>query len=221
VAAHGNMLLSALVDMLRRAYPVTARILGKCGFDAAALDFARRFPSTNPDPPNGYGGDFAEFLAEQLPIADSLFLADLAALDWLWTEAHLATDAPVLDLGDLAHDDEIAWTIHRLPLHPAAGFIWLKTPAVTVWQAHQKGRDTIAPDFRAEGALVTRKDGRVALRSITRPEHRRLAGLRLGEGISQAAEATAALYPEADVSAVLAKLVRSGAFAKPPTMEQI
>jgi len=209
--------LSALVAFLQGAYPVTARILGEPGFGAAALAFALRHAPAYPVSV-AHGGGFAEFLAEQFPIGDALHLADVATLERLWTEAHFAADAPALGLDELP-EDEAAWTMHRLPLHPATGFIWLKTPAVTVWQAHQKGRDTIAPEFRAEGALVTRSDGRVALRSITRPEHRILSGLRLGEGVGRAAEAMTALYPEADVASILTALVSSGAFARPSDIE--
>jgi hypothetical protein len=209
--------LSALVAFLRGAYPVTARLLGEPSFGAAALAFALRHAPVCPVPV-AYGGDFAGFLAEQFPIGDALHLADVATLERLWTEAHLAADAPVLGHGELPKA-EGDWATHRLPLHPATGFIWLKTPAVTVWQAHQKGHDAVAPEFRAEGALVTRSGGRVALRSISRPEHRMLSGLRLGEDVGQAAEAMTALYPEADVASVLTDLVSSGAFAGSPDIE--
>jgi len=217
VAEFRDRSLSALVAFLRATYPVTAGMLGEAVFNAAALAFALRH-SPAYSVPVAHGGDFAEFLAEQFPTGDALHLADVATVERLWTEAHVAADAPALGLDQL-RKGEAAWTRHRLPLHPATGFIWLKTPAVTVWQAHRKGRGTVAPEFRAEGALVTRSEGRVALRSITRPEHRMLSGLSLGEAVAQAAEAMTALYPEADVASVLTDLVSSGAFARAPHME--
>ena len=77
---------SALVDALRVAYPVTAKILGKAGFEAAARAFARRnAPDGTVDA--GYGRGFAPFLAEQLQITDQLYLADVASLERLRTEA--------------------------------------------------------------------------------------------------------------------------------------
>ena len=69
-----------------------------------------------------------------------------------------------------------------------------------------------APEWRAEGALVTRPNGQVALRQIGRPEHRMLSGLRLRETVGEAAAATTALYPEADPDLIFAELVGSGAF---------
>ena len=214
VAAYRNKSLAALVDILRGAYRVTARILGEAGFDAAALAFARRHPPADPAP-IGYGRGFADFLAEQLPpFAHAPYLADVATLERLWTEAELADDAPALELADLTHEDKAVWTIRRLPLHPATRFIWLSTPAVTVWQAHQDGLEAIAPERRPEGALVTRRTNRVGLQPIDRPEHRMLYGLRLGEGVREAAAAAAILYPQADTAAVFAKLVGSGAFAR-------
>jgi hypothetical protein len=214
VAAYRNRSLAAVVDILRAAYRVTARILGESGFDAVALAFARRFPPADPAP-SGYGRGFADFLAEQLPAADIPYLPDIATLERLWTESQLAPDAPALDLGDLGRGGAAVWATRRLPLHPAARFVWLSTPAVTVWQSHEGGGAATAFEHRAEGALVTRRHGRVGLQSIGRPEHRLLFGLRLGERIGQAAGATAALYPEADVALLFANLVGGGAFARP------
>ncbi|MEA3040399.1 MAG: hypothetical protein QOE79_2912 [Sphingomonadales bacterium] len=210
-AAYRTRSLAALVDMLRAAYRVTARILGDSGFDAAARAFARRFPPADSEPA-GYGRGFADFLAEQAPAADIPYLADVATLERLWTEANLAPDAPALELGDLGADDDAVWTARRLPLHPAARFVWLSTPAVTIW-SHGGAAAAAAPARGAEGALFTRRRGRVALRPIGRPEHRLLFGLRLGERVGQAAGATASLYPEADVASLFAGLIGSGAFA--------
>ena len=208
-----NKPVQAMVDRLRGDYQVTARILGEPRFGAAALAFARKYPSADPAA-SDYGRGFADFLAEQLAVADLPHLADVATLEQLWAEVQAAEDAPVLELGDLA-DDDPAWTTRRLDLHPATRFVWLSTPAVTLWQAYGNGSGDIAVERRAEGALVTRRDGRVDLRPITRPEHRLLSGLRLGERIGEASEATAGLYPEADIASALADLVGSGAFARP------
>ena len=214
IAAFRNEPVSAMVDRLRGTYRVTARILGEPRFGAAALAFARKYRPADPAA-SDYGRGFADFLAEQPAIADIPHLADVATLERLWTEAHLAADAPVLEIGDLADGDQ-AWTARRVQLHPATRFVWLSTSAVTLWQMDGDGSGEIAVERRAEGALVTRRDGRVALRPITRPEHRLLSGLRLGERIGEASQATAALYPEADIASVFADLVGSGAFARPP-----
>jgi hypothetical protein len=206
---------SALTGILRASYPVTARMLGGSGFDAAALAFARRY---RPDGPAtaGYGDGFAEFLAGQPRIAGVPGLADVAALERLWTEAHLAPGAPVLDPGDLGDGGLDGWAARRLKLHPAARFIWLATPAVTTWRACRDGCGTPPPERRAEGALVTRPADRVSLRPIGRPEHRILFGLRLGESVGEAAAAAASLYREADVESLIAGLAGSGAFAGSP-----
>ena len=206
-----NRPLAASVDALRGAYPVTAKILGKTGFQAAARAFARRHATDGPLDA-GYGRDFAPFLAEQLRISDQLYLADVAMLERLRTEALLAATAPVLELGEVARFDEAGRANLRLELHPAAGLAWLTSPAVTIWHAHQQGAGMPPADWRAEGALVTRPNGQVALRHIGRPEHRMLSGLRLRETVGEAAAATRALYPEADADLIFAELVDSGAF---------
>lgn len=214
ITAHTRRSLAALADSLRLAYRVTARILGRPRFQAAALAFARRHPPADPVPA-AFGDRFPDFLAEQQPLPGLPYLADVAALDRLWTEAHLAPHADALALDDLAVDGNGEWRTRRLTLHPAAGFLWFTSPAVSLWQAHQDGIDAVLPEAQAEGALVTRPKHRVALRSISRPEHRMLFGLRLGERIDEAAAATAKVYPEADPDEVLAELVGSGAFMRP------
>jgi hypothetical protein len=220
-AVYRNTSVNALIDVLRGNYPVTAAIVGSEAFDELAFDYARRQPPADPVL-LGYGDGFAEHLESQIWIGELPYLGGVARLDRLHLEAQLAGDAPVLALADLAAIGADGWMKLRLPLHPAARFVWLRSPAMTIWIAHraEDGFDRLAPEWRAEGTLFTRPGGAVEAAAIGAPEHRLLSGLRLGESVAEAAAATADLYPEADFASLFALLVNRGAFARPPQLER-
>ena len=209
----------ALIGALRGNFPVAAEIIGDEGFEHVAHGFASAHPPRDPVL-IGYGGGFADFLAGQPFASEIPYLADVACIERLRTEAHIAADAPALDFRDLARAGEEGWSELRLKLHPATRFDWLSTPALTIWQAHRQGFETLAPEWRAEGVLVTRGADALEVQPISAPEHRMLFGLRISETIGQAATATAGVYPTADIAGIFAKLVNSGAFARPLQLER-
>jgi hypothetical protein len=221
LAVYRNNVAVGLIDALRAAYPVTAEILGGDAFDALAHDFARAHPPTGPVLLD-YGAGFATFLSAQPWTSELPYLAGVAELERLATESHLAADLPPLALADLAALGVERWMALRLPLHPAARFAWLRTPAMTIWLAHRdsSGFESLAPEWRAEGALFTRPADAVHACLITAPAHRLLSGLRLGESVGQAARAVADIYPETDFPELFASLVSRGAFAKPLMLER-
>lgn len=221
LAVYRNNVAIGLIEALRAAYPVTAEIIGAEAFEAAAHDFARAYSPAGPVLFH-YGAGFASFLAA-LPWASELpYLAGVAELERLATEAHAAADAEPLRFADLAALGVERWMAIRLPLHPATRFAWLRTPAMTIWLAHRDpgGFDDLAPEWRAEGGLFTRPADAVAAALIDAPEHRLLSGLRLGESIGQAARAVADIYPETDFPELFARLVNRGAFARPRHLER-
>lgn len=220
-AVYRNTCAVGLIEALRAAYPVTAEILGPEAFDALAFDFSRTHPPKSPILAD-YGAGFAAFVGAQPWTSELPYLAGVAEIERLAAEAHLAADADVLDLGDLARVGLDGLMALRLPLHPAARFAWLRTPAMTIWLAHRDsaGFDSLEPEWRAEGALFTRPRGAVEPMLIGAPAHRLLFGLRLGESVGQAAAAVADIYPETDFSELFASLVTRGAFSKPPFPER-
>lgn len=220
-AVYRNTTPNALIETLRGHYPVTDLIIGEEAFDELAFQFSRRQPPATPILLT-YGEGFADFLAAQPWVGELPYLPDVARLERLWTESHLAADAAPLEAADLSSLGADVWMKLRLPLHPAARFAWLRTPAMTIWQAHRDnpGFERLEPEWRAEGALLARPQAEVCAVRIDAPTHRLLAGLRLGESVGEAAAAVARIYPDADFSRLFASLVLSGAFAKPPHVER-
>jgi hypothetical protein len=220
-AVYRNTTPNALIEALRGNYPVVGEIVDADAFEALAFGYSRRHPPSDPVL-LGYGERFADFVATQPWIDELPYLPDVARIERLWTEAHLAADAPPLGMTDLAALGADGWMDLRLSLHPAARFAWLSTPAMTIWQAHQKeaGFETLEPAWRPEGALLTRPTYEVRALEIDAPAHRLLAGLRLGESVREAAAAVARLYPQADFSQLFTALVLHGAFARPSCLER-
>jgi hypothetical protein len=220
-AVYRNTTPVALAETLRANYPVVAELLGDALFAETAFEYARHHPARDPVL-LGFGPAFPGFLAAQEWITDLPYLPDVAAIERLRTEAHMAADAPALDFADLARLGTDQWRTLRLRPHPAARIAWLSTPALTIWRAHHETPDfeTLAPDWRAEGVLVTRPDGVLQVHEIDAPAHRLIFGLRLGETAGQAAAATATTYPDADIAAAFATLVNAGALARPASLER-
>lgn len=218
-AVYRNTSPSALIAALAAAYPVTAEILGDALFERAALGFIAHHPPRDPVL-LGYGAGLAEFMQEQGWSARIPYLPDVARLERLRAEALDSADAPLLGWANLEGVRTEDWTSLRLALHPACRFVWLSTPAVTIWQAHHDGFETLEPEWRAEGALVTRAGAGILVQAIDAPTHRMLFGLMLRETAGEAAAATAATYPAADIAGVFATLVNSGALAVPSSLER-
>jgi len=204
-AVYRNTCAQGIVEALRAAYPTVDCLLGEEGFTAAALAFRDAQPPSTPVL-SAYGAGFPAFLARQPWTRELPYLADVARLDRLALEAHLAADRIALPPPRAA----ATFQPLRLTPHPAARFAWLETPAVTIWLAHRSpgGFETLAPEWRPEGALVTRVAGAVRLQPIDRAEHRLLTAVAAGASVSALDDA---LGREADIPTLIARLIACGA----------
>jgi len=201
-AVYRNTCAHGVVEALRAAYPTVDCLLGEEGFTAAALAFRDAQPPASPVL-SDYGAGFPGFLARQPWTSELPYLADVATLDRLALEALAAADrAPVLS--------PATFRPLALALHPATRFAWLETPAVTIWLAHRSpgGFDDLEPEWRPEGALLTRLAGGVALQPIGRAEHRLLAAVAAGASL---ATLGTALPAESDLPILIARLIACGA----------
>ena len=216
LAVYRNNVATAAIGALRSSFETVAMLLGDRAFDKLALDYFRAAPPPSPVLA-AYGDGFADHVSRQPWLGELPYLADVARIDRLRCEAHLAADAEPFgfaDLDALATDD---WTRVRVALHPACRFGWFTTPATSIWLAHVDGEPAgpFEPDWRAEGVLVTRPDGAVITALVGRAEHRLLFGIWAGETVGEAAAAVATAYPHADISAAFARLIAGGALLSP------
>lgn len=156
-AVYRNTVVRVCVDALQANYPAVARLVGDPWFRAAATIYVRRAPPSQPCLVD-YGEGFAGFLADFAPAAQLPYLPDVARLDRLWTEAHLAPDDAPLDAARVAAlaPAELADTVLRP--NAAARWAWFANhPAFSIWR-HSRSADT--GERRAVRCIRTRLAGR-------------------------------------------------------------
>ncbi len=214
MAVYRNTVLHGAVEALRANFPVVEQILGSEMFEQVAVDFATACPPRRPVLAL-YGGHVAGWLEEQAGVRDLSYLPDVARVERLRVECLMAGDAD-----PLPHErvrEALRDCGARLRLHPSVRFGWLRTPAMSIWLAHQQPvACEIAPEWKAEGALFARPSPFVVHTPRIGPAaHRMLFGLRVGESVNASIAAAAQLYPDEDCTAVLSSLVNLGVFAAP------
>lgn len=216
LAIYRNTSLAGACQALADNFPVVRELVGEALFEALAVDHARECPPTSPVLAL-YGAEFAIWLARQPIVAEITYIADVARCERMHIEALFAADAPTLAISDIALIASDRLAALRLKPHPAARIDWLATPAMPIWLAHQDDvTEEIVIEWEPGGALFTRPRNHVLARVLTRPAHRLLSGLRMGETLGEAAECARSLYPETDIGAEFAQLVETGAFAAMP-----
>jgi hypothetical protein len=213
-AVYRNTVMKGCVDALQANYPAVARLVGEEWFRAAASIYARAIPPAVPMLLE-YGREFAEFLAGFEPAAELPYLAEVARLDRLWTEAHCALTQEALDPGAVAAlaPDVLATTV--LHPHAAARWAWFEhAPVYTIWSRNRAGaacdRDL---DWRAEGALLVRPHDAVQWLALDAAGCAFLDACAAGGTLAAAAQAALNVQGDADLTQLLSSLLAGGAFS--------
>jgi hypothetical protein len=203
-AVYRNTAARGAVEALRASYPTVDMLVGEELFTQVALDYRRE------QPPMGavlsdYGRSFPAFLSKQPWTCELPYLADVATLDWLWLESFLAADAPAMPRE--THGSG------RIALHPAARFVWLTSPAMTIWQAHRDpwAFSELNPEWVEEGALFTRPAQCIRAEPIEPDFHALLQSCAVPTTVAEIAAQTLAAFPQADLPQLLQRGVASGA----------
>ncbi|MDH0866896.1 DNA-binding domain-containing protein [Mitsuaria sp. GD03876] len=211
-----NTVLKGCADALVSLYPAVHRLTGDAWMQAVALDHARLAPPTGGDLQH-YGERFPAFLDQALADSDLPWLGEVARLDRLWSDSHVAADAPMLGLREFAAlaqagDDRLARS--RLVPHPAARWHWSAGwPAFSLWRAARDAADDPNPShWDGEGALMTRPAGAVRAHPIDAAEAALLDACADGMPLGAALDAVQARFPDFDPGAALGRLLDHGAF---------
>ncbi len=213
MAVYRNTWRKALVEALEANYPVVATLLGEEASRALALEFVGAYGAPSPVLA-GFGSGFSAFLGRHSILEAVPYLADVARIERLITEAHLAPDAEPMPLAGFIEGAE-RHCANGVSLHPAVRFCWLETPARTIWEAHQPTSfDGFAPEWKAEGALVRRPGPAVSVEPLGAGEHALLATLRSGASLKDALGRAEETEPATDPSATLVRLASAGTFVE-------
>jgi hypothetical protein len=214
-AVYRNTVMKGWVDALEANYPSVRRLVGDAFFRAAAEEYARMNPSSDPRL-WCYGEGYAAFLATYAPAASLPYLPGVARLDRCWTEAHGAASALVLDAASLAGMAPEQLAACSLAPHPAARWTWFDgLPVYTIWRRNREAvgnDDGDALAWQGEGALLLRPADCVGWRALDAAGCAFMDACADGQPLGVAAAAAIAADALADIAALLAMLLQAGAF---------
>lgn len=196
-----------LIETLRDSFGHTHGYLGDAGFDAEALAFVERHPSSHANL-RCYGEGFAAWLAARLPGDGEV--GELAALDWALRRAFDSADAPALALSDLAGQPPEAWVHAPLHLQDGAALLHFGFNTLALWQALDDERPPPAPaTLPAPGdVLVWRIGHRPHFRSLAAPEAAALAQALRGSSFATLCESLAQDFPALDAASTAGAMLK-------------
>lgn len=215
-AVYRNTVMKGCIDALQANFPTVERLVGEEWLRAAASVFARGRLPMQPSLLL-YGEAFPSFLATFEPAQEIPYLADVARVDRLWMESHVAADAPVLDAAVLAALPPSEMPSVGLRLHPAARWAWCGDwPIHTLWSRNRAhDADPGAPmAWVGEGVLVTRPCGAVQVEAFGRGGVALLDACRAGLSIAGAVQCALEAQPDADFADLVRQLLQAGALGE-------
>jgi hypothetical protein len=212
-AVYRNTVMKGCVDALQANYPAVARLVGEEWFRAAAAVHVRETLPADPTLLH-YGSAFADFLARFQPAAELPYLPGVAWLDRFWTEAHAAPSLSALDPAAIANLTPEALAATVLRPHPAARWAWFPDgPIYTIWSRNRIDEAFDADiNWRPEGTLLVRPRDAVEWIELDSAGCAFLDRCAAGETLGAAAQAALLAQSDANLSLLLARLIKAGAF---------
>lgn len=211
LAVYRNTIAKSCVDALAANFPTVLALVGEDWFRAAAALFAREIPPAHAALLD-YGEAFPAWLERFPPAGDLPYLAGVAHLDRLWTEALFAAEAPALTADALATLPPEILAQTRLPLHPSVRFAAFEAGLPSLWLAARDGREDLDLSGRPETLLLVRRDGSLRSRVAGAAETEFLRACRADQTSAEAAERAAAADPNVPLAPLFAALIADGVF---------
>lgn len=212
LAVYRNTIAKGCVDALAANFPTVQSMVGEDWFRAAAALFAREAPPASAALLD-YGADFPAWLQRFPPAAELPYLAGIAHLDRLWTEALFAAETSTLDAGALSRLAPEALAETRLALHPSVRFAAFDAGLPSLWRAARDGAEDLELSETPETLLLVRQGQAVASRVVGAAETAFLRACREGLTAAEAAQAAATADPDAPFASLFAALIADGVFA--------
>jgi hypothetical protein len=129
-----NTFLTGVSKALRLSYPAVHRLVGDDFFAAAADIFIARHPPRSAYL-DQYGAEFPGFLDQFPPAATLAYLADVARLEWVVSQAIHAPDREALTLTQLAALTPQDQSRVCFAPHPSIGLLRVSYPVDIIWRA--------------------------------------------------------------------------------------
>jgi hypothetical protein len=213
-AVYRNTVLKGAIDALFANFPTVERLVGTDWLKAAAAVHVRQSPPTDVRLLL-YGADFPAFLDSFEHAQEMPYLGNVARLDRVWTEVHCAADEAGIDLNAFAQIFPTELENTKLTVSSAARWIWFdQQPAYTIWRINRELLDMPDDlDWLSEGALLTRKKGRVCWQAASAADLAFLDACAAGLSLGLAAEKAIEVQPDVDPSELITRLVMAHTFS--------
>ncbi len=212
LAIYRGSVLGKMSRTLQTIYPVCDRIVGESFFNATAVEYIRRFPSTSPDL-GDYGAQFADFLASFEPAASLPYLPDVARLEWHWHRVFNGEETPPFDFQALGQISPETWSQLVFGLPHNSRLLESPYPIHRIWQVNQSEYDGDAAVNLDEGGIrifLWRNEYDMRLDFPTLEEWQVLQAFQYGERFGDICEELCDRDPAVDVVALLPRLVQRG-----------
>ena len=220
LSVYRNTIAKGRADALAAQFPTVERVVGAAWLAAAANAHGAEHPPRTASLLS-YGGDFADWLSQFPPAADMPFLSELARLDYLWSESHLAADAEPLQPDALAGMTPEAFGHHALTLHPATRFAGFGDSTPDLWRALQppsEAPEALELGDAPQGLLITRPALETTTTVIGSGELAFLQACEAGHSLADAAVAAVTRQHDLDLSILFARQMTAGVFASLRTL---
>jgi hypothetical protein len=212
-AIYRNNVVVSLVDALHSNFPVTAKLVGEEFFRAMAREYVRCEIPRSPIL-SQYGGSFPAFIADFAPARQIFYLADVATLEWAWTETYHAADAASLKSLESSDLNERTLLTAGFDLHPSVRFVHSDHPAGTIWLGHQHEPVTAPADWTPERVMLVRSEVEVDLHIIDAGLFAFAQELSCGATVEEAAIRALQEQSLFDPGRGLVRLLKAGALTK-------
>lgn len=213
LSIYANTGLVACAAALEANFRGVAQRLGQPSFHSLAIRYAREHPARDTRL-FLYGQSFPQFLRDADPCSDGLILSELGCLDWLWMQAHVASDSTPLNYTRCGALDPETLASQVLQLAPATH--WHGHVQLPIWQLWSTARsfncDRSVNPTHGEAVLFTRPDDDVLACSLNVGGCTFLHACSLGLTLAEASETALQQAPETDLHQLLSLLFAQGAF---------
>ncbi len=211
-----NNVFSSLVQALEEGFPVVKRLVGAEFFRGVASCYVQQVMPVSPVIMI-YGKSFPDFLEGFAPAEALPYLADIARLEWLYSESFHAKDEKLVSMASVfeAAREQLAQVVFGF--HPACRMLTSPYAILSLWQSHQGGisdEDIVLPEIdMSEEVLITRPGLVVELRWLTLGGAHFIQLLQQGKTLGEAAHIVLEENPDFILETLLDMLFESGAIA--------
>ena len=206
-----NTTQRSCIESLKASYPALRVLLGDESFGVLALAYLNESKPTDHRLLH-FGATLPDFLAHFEPAQPWPQLVDVAKLDRMWCESHVAADAPPCSAAQVLQSQREGRQLMCMP-HPATRWHYSpEHPIATLWMDARAGltqRDGL--NWQGQGVLLTRCDQQVQTQSIDEAVCVFLQACKFGCTLEQALLAAHAADPQADLPALFALLLQQQA----------